>query len=137
MVQIHSTTPEIRKEVMITLENNLKKLEEISKLEKNWNSYGANPIQKEVIEKSKRVLKIIKECKVEQPFISPTGRETIQMEWDKNMFYLEFEIGTEKEIDVFLADESNVDKGFPLTLEGKIRLEKEYIKRLLTMFMSS
>lgn len=73
------------------LEANLIKLEDISKLEYNWNGYNAKPIPKEIIEKVKEV--IIKLGNDKQPEIFPTGRETIQIEFEytKRRIYYELE----------------------------------------------
>lgn len=71
------------------LEANLIKLEDISKLEYNWNGYNAKPIPKEIIEKVKEV--IIKLGNDRQPEIFPTGRETIQIEYEydkKELYYV-------------------------------------------------
>ena len=77
---------------MRRLEENLTRLEEFRMLEKDWNGYGAEPIPFAAID---RVISIIKRLSV-QPEIFPTGRETIQLEWDMNDGdYLEFEIGTD------------------------------------------
>lgn len=71
------------------LEANLIKLEDIKKLEFNWNGYNANPIPEEIIEKVKKV--IIKLGNDKQPEIFPTGRETIQIEYEykkKEIYYV-------------------------------------------------
>lgn len=68
--------------------NNLKKLDEFSKLETGWNCYDAKPIPKELIKQTKTVIKDL----TVQPDIFPTARESIQIEFDNEDDYLEFEI---------------------------------------------
>ena len=71
------------------LEANLIKLEDIKKLKFNWNGYNAKPIPEEIIEKVKKV--IIKLGNDKQPEIFPTGRETIQIEYEykkKEIYYV-------------------------------------------------
>lgn len=68
---------------------NVKILEEIEKLEDNWNGYNAKPINKKVIENTKELLYKLDK----QPEIFPTGRETIQIEYKLDSdSHLEFEI---------------------------------------------
>jgi len=73
------------------LEANLIRLKNIEKLEFNWNGYNAKPIPKEIIEKVKEV--IIKLGNDKQPEIFPTGRETIQIQYEyrKKKLYFELE----------------------------------------------
>ena len=74
---------------MITFNENMKTLSIIESLEENWNGYGAPPFQKELIDKVKCIIKNLDE----QPEIFPTGRGTIQLEYEsKDKSYLEFEV---------------------------------------------
>ena len=70
-----------------TLENNLKILDEINKLEQNWNQYDADPFSKELIDKVKNIIKNLKYH-------------------NKNNDYLEFEIFENGEIQKFTCNES-------------------------------
>ena len=73
----------------LELKENLKKLDEISSLKKNWNVNQAKPIRKKIIKRSK-VLVIDLD---KQPQIFPTANESIQIEYDGiNNSYLEFQI---------------------------------------------
>ena len=67
----------------------LEKINEIGKLKENWNGYGATIFSYYLIERAKEiVIKLIR-----QPFISPTARESIQMEYENESGdYLEFEL---------------------------------------------
>lgn len=73
--------------------NNLNKLYDIKKLEKNWNGYGGLEIDNVVIERAEIFIKNI--CR--QPKMFPTGRNSIQMQYElEDKSYLEFEIYEEK-----------------------------------------
>ena len=54
------------------------KLDEISKLDSNWNGYGAEPISKEIIDKVAELLPNLNK----QPEIFQTADDTIQLEYD-------------------------------------------------------
>lgn len=142
MVRIHSTTPEKEedlyfkiKDANYNLRENLRKLSQIEKLDENWNGNGAKLIRKEVIQETKRILKSLDKDKFPLPFIAPTS-QSIQLEWDYDCYYLEIEVESGNELKIFIADQENVEKGFPLSLSGTIRNDRDlkYIKRLLRMF---
>lgn len=119
-----------------TLSKNLEKLESISGFKKDWNSYNAEPIPKEVLEKTRKILVRLKEKRVPQPFLAPTAVKSIQLEWDNDCFYLEVSVSENKDLEVFLADQISVNKGFPLTLEGKCFWDGDlnYLIRLINLF---
>lgn len=72
----------------IIYKDNVDKLNSISKYETNWNGYGAPSVPDSIIDFCKRVINNLGT----QPFISPTGRESIQLEYESNVEYLEFEV---------------------------------------------
>ena len=84
------------------LEANLIKLEDISKLKYNWNGYGAKPIPWKIIDRVKKV--IIKLGNNKQPEIFPTGRETIQIQYEYKRKRLYFEL--ENDMSIPKAEES-------------------------------
>ena len=74
-------------------EENLFRLDQIAKLEENWNGYGARPFSQDLVDKCKD---IISELEL-QPKIFPTGRQSIQFQYElEDRSYLEFEIFREK-----------------------------------------
>ena len=84
----------------MTLEKNLKTLNELSQLEDEWYGEGqGTPISKKTIEKTEKILKDLGDY---QPWIYPTVDGNIQMEYDgtKTGEYLEFVISEDK-IEVF------------------------------------
>lgn len=74
--------------------SSLKRLKDIEKLEANWNGYGAKPFSAALIHKCERI--IVSSLSV-QPSIYPTGRNSIQFQYElKDRSYLEFEIFEDK-----------------------------------------
>ncbi|MEM3091524.1 MAG: hypothetical protein QXD05_00100 [Candidatus Pacearchaeota archaeon] len=87
--------------------NNIIKIISFSELDENWDGYGAEKIDNNVL---KRVLELIihKELKY-QPEVFPTGRGTIQIEYEKpNRDYLEVEIFKDKYI--LYKEENNISE---------------------------
>lgn len=72
---------------------NLDRIYDIKHLEKDWNGYGSRPISENVILSSEKIINNI----VEQPKVYPTGRATIQMQYElEDRSYLEFEVFEDK-----------------------------------------
>lgn len=67
------------------LKRNLKKLNEIAKLENNWNQRGANVIDKRLIEFCREKLFEFEE----QPDIFPVFDDSLQLEFNDGENYLE------------------------------------------------
>lgn len=63
-------------------------LDSFLQLPENWNTYGAKPFETKLIDKAKQVLATLSI----PPQIFPTGRNSIQFEYEQNSNYLEFEI---------------------------------------------
>lgn len=73
------SVPELQKQHSYTLNSNLKKLDSFKLLEPNWNENGAVSFNTAFID---HVKTIITQLPV-QPQIFPTGRNSIQLEYDK------------------------------------------------------
>lgn len=68
---------------------NFKRLDSFAELPDNWNGYGAGRISEKLIEKTKRIIFGLSV----QPMLFPTGRKSIQFEYEKpDGEYLEFEV---------------------------------------------
>lgn len=67
---------------------NVQKLEDIGKLPDNWNGYGARKFAPSLINKCRE---IAKNLPIEMT-VYPTGRQSIQFQYDKNENYLELEV---------------------------------------------
>ena len=82
-----------------TYAENLKKLDEISHLEKNWNGHNADPIPLNVLENAFSLLKHLKDY---EPNIFPTATDSIQFEWfNDNDAYLEVEVRADNTVALF------------------------------------
>lgn len=85
-------------------------MNEIAKLEHNWNNNGANPFSAKLIEKCRGIVMQL----AAEPFVCPTACGSIQFEYEKeNGDYLEFEI-YEDRIEVFLDTTSGGEQEFNL-----------------------
>lgn len=83
-------------------------LNDIAKLEDNWNNNGANAFSAKLIEKCRGIAMQL----AAEPFICPTACGSIQFEYEKeNGDYLEFEI-YEDRIEVFLDTTSGGEQEF-------------------------
>ena len=75
--------------MIISKSQNFHRLDEIAKLEEDWNGYGAKVFSQDLINKCKN---IINDLEV-QPYIFPTNRKSIQFQYElEDRSYLEFEI---------------------------------------------
>jgi hypothetical protein len=82
-----------------------KKLEELRKLESNWDSYGGKPITELALEKTDLLLKALLGIQAVEPFVCPCSNGGIQLEWHRNGYTLEIEISPEGEVsEVFCAE---------------------------------
>ena len=80
--------------------DNLKKLDVIQRLKKNWNGNGAAPFSPKEIDRMKV---LINELRI-QPEIFPTALQTIQFEYDNaRRDHMEIEIGTSNTAEVFIV----------------------------------
>ena len=94
------------------LEKNIDRLLTIMSFKSNWDGYGSEAFDKKLI---KRCIHIIQRIRY-QPKVFPTGRDSIQFEYEKkNGHYLEFEIyengdiGYLEMIPLDKASEKNLD----------------------------
>lgn len=89
------------------LENSLLRLEEIGALKENWNGNGASAFSEELISRAKELV-----CGLsKQPIILPTGRDSIQMEYEnEDGDYLEFELFEGDRLKMFLYTHDGVSE---------------------------
>ncbi|MBR6788249.1 MAG: hypothetical protein IKM44_00365 [Clostridia bacterium] len=95
------------------LNESLKRLEEIKRLEYNWNGYEAEPFSAAFITRVETIVRGL----LKQPKIYPTAQSSIQLEYkNENGDYLEFEIFRNGIINQFLLKkdgESETHKRIP------------------------
>lgn len=67
----------------------VKRLRDIEELDYDWNGYKAKPFSSTLIDKCEKIVKVLSK----QPLIYPTGRNSIQLQYElSDRSYLEFEI---------------------------------------------
>ncbi len=107
------------------LKANLKKLDEISFLKKNWNGNHAKPICKKIIKKSKILVIDLDK----QPQIFPTANDSIQIEYDGiNNSYLEFQITKKNVMSYYMVDKNGSEK------TGNIDYSSSAVNKLVGAF---
>lgn len=80
---------------------NLRKLDEIQRLPRNWNGNGASRIPKKLVNKAKSLVMSLET----QPQVFPTANNSIQIEYDgSDGSYLEFQISKKKELEYYRVD---------------------------------
>lgn len=89
---------------MITLEYNLKRINEMYKFKEGWDGYDADPIPKEILDLTKNLLKRIKI----QPEVFPVATGRVQLEYEKGNNYLEIEL-CENSLSLFMLNEKDKD----------------------------
>jgi|GEM_PF-3325590 len=112
-----------------TLEQPLHKLEKLIKsfkvLKYGWNGDSAKPIPEVVIENSQEILLAIQS---ELPEVYPTGRESIQFEYDKGEKSLEIEIFCDR-FEIAFFDQADLLEEQSFILSDKNIINK-YIAKL-------
>lgn len=107
--------------------NNLRKLNNIELFKENWNGYNAKPFSDSLIKKCKEiVLKIPDDL---QPSIFPTGRSSIQMQYElADNSYLEFEIFLDKIVflEVPKREYSKANEGIINSYEQMEKMVKQF-----------
>jgi hypothetical protein len=117
----------------------IKKIEQITKLEPNWDSFNSRPIEINCVSNIVRLLLAIMEWReslglnIPAPFVVPTPDGGIQFEWRKELKYIEIATLPSTSDLEFLAIEK-VAEG-ELELEGILKSDDE-IKELLYWFVS-
>lgn len=101
---------------------NLQKLKDLEKLEYNWNGNGAEPFTTEVLNNANYIYHNI----IREPKIFPTGRKSIQFEYEKNNGdYLEFEIFHDR-VEVYM-EVSEEEKEITIPLINVVKKVNEVI----------
>lgn len=80
-------------------------LDAILSLTDNWNNNGAKAFDSDFVEYCRQIIKQLPY----EPFVCPTACGSIQLEWEYNNQYLEFEIYKNK-IEIYMKKENNEEK---------------------------
>lgn len=108
------------------MQENLRKLEQISLLADNWDGNGAKAFDKQLVAKVKDLIGALGV----QPEIFPLSYGSIQMEYTKeDGSYLEFEINLNDTWDVFKVNENGEESAFSVAANA------EEINKVVKSFM--
>ncbi len=98
----------------------------------DWNGYGAQPIDVELIEQAKRIVEELPADIIETPSVVPMTRGRLQLEWHRGNRSLELEFESKGRIHYLKADDdSGIDEENILLTDQMIE-----IKTLLRWFSS-
>lgn len=108
-----TVSSEVDSEVMVMRligDDNYRRLQEISQLTEGWDGYTAQPIPKEVISRTKEILMMLPNGAK----IFPTGRSTVQIEYQKNAEnYFELEISATEYVLYSVMGEDEYENSVP------------------------
>lgn len=101
---------------------NHRRLDVISSYKNGWDGYDADSFDLNIIEKARNIIKSLDY----QPALYPTGRSTIQIEYEINNDYLEFEIYLNKITTYHEKDDKLVNSGLVAFSEIRDLVNKYY-----------
>lgn len=88
-----------------------KQLAVIAQLSDDWNGYGASAFSAEIINRVRKVISAIMDAGL-TPQVFPTAADSIQLEFDNEDCYLEFEIYEDGTIQAYMEKGNEVKEGF-------------------------
>ena len=109
------------------MQENLRKLEQISLLTDNWNENGSKAFDKQLIAKVKDLIGVLDV----QPEIFPLSYGSIQMEYEKeDDSYLEIEINLNDTWDVFELNENGEESAFSVAADAEVvnKVAKDFMQ---------
>ena len=109
------------------MQENLRKLEQISLLADNWDGNGAKAFDKQLIAKVKDLIGVLDV----QPEIFPLSYGSIQMEYEKeDDSYLEIEINLNDTWDVFELNENGEESAFSVAADAEVvnKVAKDFMQ---------
>lgn len=109
------------------MQENLRKLEQISLLADNWDGNGAKAFDKQLVAKVKDLIGALGV----QPEIFPLSYGSIQMEYTKeDGSYLEFEINLNDTWDVFELNENGEESAFSVAADAEVvnKVAKDFMQ---------
>jgi hypothetical protein len=109
--------------------NLLAEISQIGDLKENWDSYGARPIDPRCAEAAANLLWAVLDSSTPKPFVVPTSRGGIQLEWHRAGVDLELEIESPARVNVCFEDHREGTEQ-EITLSGDLRPLTHFLKRL-------
>ena len=109
--------------ILSSLQSNMNKLNSFRDLPDNWNCIGGEKIDSDIIDTSLSIIPLLSH----QPYIFPTGRNSVQFEYEKTKGdYLKFEIFKDKRIEMFLTT-SDDEISKEIKLDEVIKYVNEFL----------
>lgn len=103
-----------------------RKVNELSKLPENWDTYGSSPPRPAAIEKALRILSLVNRQGFVFPQIFPVSGGGLQLEWQSETRELELEILPTGVMEYLIVDEQRIMK------EGSLPTQDDFsIYRLI------
>jgi hypothetical protein len=107
----------------------LAKINEISRLKENWDSYGAKRIDPRCIDAANSLLRGVLDSSTPKPSVVPANRGGVQLKWHRGGIDLEIEIESPPRMNVFFADEQEGTQE-EVTLTGSNQPLVVFLQRL-------
>jgi len=87
-------------------ENTDLKLDELSKLEQNWDSYNAYPIKPLAIKLTRLIINALEQAGIPEPYIFPSPDGSVSLAWGKGDFFENFTLGISDQgvSSIYIAD---------------------------------
>lgn len=106
-------------ELQIAVSNALKRLQEFADLPEDWDSYGASPISRTAVDRSRSLMLDIadrvwrsNQLSATPSFLAPVADGGVQLEWDGRGGHLEVEIGPHALLSYLFVQETGSGKSF-------------------------
>lgn len=97
-------------------------LETYSALDKDWDGYGAEPIDSKIIDRAKQMLDGL----IAMPDVYPTSASTIQFEFERGEDYLEVEI--EKDcLKILICHNNDYKNAKTMVIPNELKLPDDFI----------
>lgn len=98
-----AVTIRVNSSVQARLERVVEQMQALGVLDANWDSYGANVVQSDVVLQAVRLLAVVLDIRedITDPMIVPTSDGGIQLDWHRDDVHLEFEVRPSLEVDVY------------------------------------
>ncbi len=107
------------------LEAATKRLDHLLGLDKNWDSYGASPIEPATVGAALQVLADVMQAGTPQPFLGPRTDGGLQAEWTFGDVELGFTVRAGQSPVAFVLDDTREDEWYLDSYAGLSRLLRE------------
>lgn len=107
----------------------LKKLEKISVYQKDWYSYGSEPIHRSSIQSALQIIENIIPLNPPPPSVGPTPSGGVQIEWNEKNFAIEIETHPNNTVSVYFEEGEDYDEQ-EYDLHTAIRVIHKLVSRL-------